>query len=194
MKVAAILLTGGASSRLGTDKARLTTAGGRTLADRTAELLRAVADPVVEAGPGVSGLPNVVEARRAGPLGAVVVAAGHLALAGPPCATLVVATDLPSLSVSALELLARFPGGRSVIPRVAGAPQVLCARYSPEFLATAADAFSRGERSLRRLVERSEVTLLDEDRWDGHGGAGVFDDIDTRQDHDRMVAAGVLRA
>ena len=54
--VSGLLLTGGASRRLGVDKSRLRV-DGRTLAERAAERLRAVCDIVVEVGPGRSDLP-----------------------------------------------------------------------------------------------------------------------------------------
>ena len=58
MTPAGILLTGGASRRMGTDKATIVV-GGETLARRTARLLSAVCDPAVEVGPGASDLPAV---------------------------------------------------------------------------------------------------------------------------------------
>ncbi|MST35182.1 NTP transferase domain-containing protein, partial [Acidimicrobiaceae bacterium USS-CC1] len=53
--VAALLLTGGRSRRMGRDKAALVV-GGRTLAQRTADLLRraGLGGPLLELGPGVS--------------------------------------------------------------------------------------------------------------------------------------------
>ncbi|HZI37181.1 MAG TPA: NTP transferase domain-containing protein, partial [Acidimicrobiia bacterium] len=53
--VAGLLLTGGASRRMGRDKALLEV-GGRRLVDRAASVLAAVADPVLEVGPGWSEL------------------------------------------------------------------------------------------------------------------------------------------
>ena len=63
---AALLLTGGASRRLGRDKATLMV-GGVPLARRTAALLVEVANPVIEVGPGYTGLPHVVEKPSARP-------------------------------------------------------------------------------------------------------------------------------
>lgn len=60
---AGLLLTGGASRRMGADKALLEI-GGRRLADRGASVLAAVCHPVLEVGPGVSGLPAVREDRK----------------------------------------------------------------------------------------------------------------------------------
>ena len=76
--MAGVLLTGGASRRMGTDKARLVV-NGETLAARSARVLTAVCDPVVEVGPGVSGLPAVLEEPPgAGPLVALLAGVGAL--------------------------------------------------------------------------------------------------------------------
>jgi molybdopterin-guanine dinucleotide biosynthesis protein A len=70
--VAAILLTGGKSRRMGHDKSQLIVVGS-TLAVRTARLLRLVVETAVEVGPGVSGLPTTLEEPPgSGPLAAVV--------------------------------------------------------------------------------------------------------------------------
>src|SRR5579872_5975186 len=97
VRCAGVLLTGGASTRMGRDKASITV-GGDTLAGRTGRLLRRVADPCVEVGPGVSGLPAVREdPPGAGPL--VAVSAGWDALGdGAFSGALVVAADLPFVS------------------------------------------------------------------------------------------------
>ena len=55
-RVAGLLLTGGASRRMGSDKALLEVEG-RRMVDRAAAALAAVAAPVVEVGPGWSSLP-----------------------------------------------------------------------------------------------------------------------------------------
>nr|MDP9020189.1 NTP transferase domain-containing protein [Actinomycetota bacterium] len=58
--VAGLLLTGGASRRMGRDKALLAV-HGLPLAQRTAGVLAAVVAPVLEVGPGRSTLPAVQE-------------------------------------------------------------------------------------------------------------------------------------
>ena len=83
MPAAGLLLTGGASRRMGQDKAALpATDGGESLAGRTARLLAAATSPTLEVGPGWSDLPAVVEVQRGGgPL--VALAAGRRELCGP---------------------------------------------------------------------------------------------------------------
>nr|MDQ2729906.1 NTP transferase domain-containing protein [Actinomycetota bacterium] len=71
MEVAGIVLTGGASRRMGRSKAMLPI-GTTTLAARTAGLVEVVAQPVVEVGLGHSGLPAVADTiAAAGPLAAM---------------------------------------------------------------------------------------------------------------------------
>ena len=75
--MAGVLLTGGASSRMGTDKARLVV-NGETLAAHAARVLSAVCDPVIEVGQGVTGLPAIQEdPAGAGPLVALVAGVGR---------------------------------------------------------------------------------------------------------------------
>src|SRR5437868_6031867 len=148
--VAALLLTGGASSRMGTDKATLVI-GGERLCGRAARLLRAVADPVFEVGPGHTDLPRADEGpERRGPLAAV--AAGAAALpAGVPA--IVLAVDMPAVNDALLRALAEHPSAGTVVPVDAeGRLQPLCARYSPAALATAAGLVAAGKRAMAALL------------------------------------------
>src|SRR5580704_6177217 len=67
-----LLLTGGSSRRMGQDKATLVLADGRTFAQTVAACLSQVADPVLEIGPGKSGLIAIAdELPGSGPLAAL---------------------------------------------------------------------------------------------------------------------------
>jgi molybdenum cofactor guanylyltransferase len=180
---AALLLTGGASRRMGRDKA-LIDVDGSPLWRRTAELLALVADPVVEVGPGYSPLPRAVEpSPGSGPLHALAAGAHLLRRSGHLGPVLLVATDLPRLSAGLLDLLASWPGTASVVPLAGGQPQPLCARYSGADLATAAALVEAGHRSLRSLLDRIEATWLEPVDWVGAAGrADALADIDTPED------------
>jgi molybdopterin-guanine dinucleotide biosynthesis protein A len=142
---------------MGRDKATLVI-GGETLAARTARALAAVASPCVEVGPGVSGFAAVSEdPPGGGPL--VAVAAGAAAVPGAPAA-LVVACDLPSLSVDLLRWLADHPAAGSVAPVWDGRPQLVCARWSAAALAVATDLVASGARSMHALLDRSDAVLV----------------------------------
>jgi molybdopterin-guanine dinucleotide biosynthesis protein A len=96
--VAAILLTGGKSRRMGHDKSQLIIEG-LTLAIRTARLLRLVVETAVEVGRGVSDLPASLEAPPGGgPLAAVAAGCRALRDRGHAGGALVVACDLPFLT------------------------------------------------------------------------------------------------
>ena len=163
--VAGLLLTGGASRRMGTDKASLVI-GGEPMAARLASLLvAACGGPVLEIGPGRSGLPWLTEdPAGAGPL--VAVAAGGAALRAGRWrgAALVLACDLPLLTPTALRLLAIWPGVGSVVPVVEGRAQPLCARWSGLDLMAAGERVAAGQRSLQGLP-RPGACVLGRGRW-----------------------------
>ncbi|HEY5273182.1 MAG TPA: molybdenum cofactor guanylyltransferase [Acidimicrobiales bacterium] len=177
-----LLLTGGASTRMGRDKAAIEIDGVK-LAERTASLLSAVTTLALEVGPGVSTLPSVQEDPPGqGPLAAILV--GHKSLVrrglSPSAPCLVVSCDLPLLSVSVLRRLADAAGDRSVLPVIDGTAQPLCARWSARDLAASDTAFATGERSLRRLPERGTALLLEESLWGID--ASKLRDADTPED------------
>jgi molybdopterin-guanine dinucleotide biosynthesis protein A len=180
--VAGMLLTGGRSSRMGRDKATMpwsgpgTAATALTWAQRSARLLAAVAAPAIEIGPGTSGLPAVHDDRPAGgPLLAVVAGWQELRRLGSGLPALVLACDLPLLSVAVLRRLADWPGGvggpggasgpgaaggagaaggpGAVVPVLGGRPQWTCARYSDRCLQAAAELAAAGRRDLCALGE-----------------------------------------
>lgn len=193
MTAAGLLLTGGSSSRLGVDKLALRTTKGITVADHVARVLSAVAHPVVEVGPGITSLEAIPDEACDGPLGAIARSAPLLRSRGTRT-VLVVAGDLPRLTGSALEMIAGHSSAADVVaPRIDGVPQVLCARYSRRFLGAVTDAYERGERSLRRLVETANSVFLDEAAWRGEpDGAAVFDDIDTLPQLEALLRDRVL--
>jgi len=191
--VAGLLLTGGASRRMGSDKALLEVDGQR-MVDRAAAALTAVADPVIEVGPGWSGLPAVREdPPGSGPLAAVCTGAAALRDAGHHGPVLVLAVDMPRVGVEALRLLAERPGPATAVPRADGHPQVLCARYGPDTLAAADRLLASGGKSLRILVEDlaaagNAVGWVEPEEWEPVAGPGVFSDVDTPEDLRRLAA------
>lgn len=177
--VPGVLLTGGASRRMGTDKAAIVV-DGTTLAARAARVLAAVCDPVVEVGPGGSGLDHVrEEPAGSGPLRALVAGVDALGARGP---VVVLGCDLPFVDEATLRLVAQWPGEGSVVPIVADRPQYACARWS-------ADAIARcrrgAESSLRALVDEG-TELLDESVWGAVTTARAFADVDTPGDLARL--------
>ncbi len=152
MACAGLLLTGGTSRRLGVDKALLAV-GDERLVDRTARILGAACDPAVEVGPGHSRLDAVREdPPGSGPLAALGAGVGALHARGYSGPVVLVAVDLPNVSVELLEWLVQHPAPDSVVPFVDGMPQLLCARYGFDALMAVPGLLDAGERSLRALL------------------------------------------
>lgn len=180
--VGGILLTGGNSRLMGFDKASMLI-GGVPCAARVAATLHAVVADSFEVGPGVSGLPAVQEEPLGGgPLVAVCTGARALNQVGGSRSALVLACDLPLVTEALLRILAHWPGSRSVVPIIEGQPQPLCARWSAEDLAAAADLVEAGIRSMRSLLDRPGVELVEEERWPGEVDRRAFSDVDTPAD------------
>jgi molybdopterin-guanine dinucleotide biosynthesis protein A len=153
------------------------------VARRLGQLLQEVASPAIEVGPGASGLPAVREEPLGeGPL--VALCSGHAALSAkePAAAALVLACDMPLVDAVLLRLLADWPGRGSVVPVVRGHVQPLCARWSSADLRLAAELVRAGERSMRALVARAGVVLLEEQEWSEAVEERCFFDVDTPAD------------
>lgn len=158
-----VVLAGGRSHRMGTDKALLTI-GGERLVDRAARRLAPVCNRVVVAS-GERQLEDLTvpqvadEVADAGPL-AGLCAGLRWVSERPGAAALcaVVAVDLPDASPAVLLALARaWQGGPGVVPVVAGARQPLHAVYAPTTAAAFALQLAAGERSPRRVGRRLGV-------------------------------------
>lgn len=182
MPLGGLLLTGGASSRLGFTKAELI-CGDERLVDRGARVLGAVCDDVIEVGTGFGSLPTVHEdPPGSGPLAAVAAGVAALRERGHVDSVLVLAVDLPFVEATLLAWLGAHPATGSVVPRVAGIAQSVCARYSSDALSTARALVGAGERSMRALLDRVEVTYVDEAEWSVVCDERAFADIDTPED------------
>jgi molybdopterin-guanine dinucleotide biosynthesis protein A len=109
MPLGAMILSGGASSRMGADKGELDWLGLRAI-DRVADVARKVgAASVVTVGARDYGLPHVVEdPPLSGPVGGVLMGAAFLRAAGCTRA-LVLAVDAPTLTAEDLAPLLRAP-------------------------------------------------------------------------------------
>jgi len=182
VRVAGLLLTGGASRRLGTPKATLVL-GGEQLVDRASRVMSNVCDPVFEVGSGFGVLPLVRDDPPGrGPLAAVADGGAALVAHGHVGATLVLAVDVPGADIALLTWLAAHPSEHSVVPRVAGMAQSLCARYSAEALVVARQLIDAGERSMRALLASTAIEFVDEDEWSAIATAASFADIDSPAD------------
>lgn len=185
-----MLLSGGASRRLGEPKAELLRDGER-LADRAARVLTAVCEPVLEVGPGYSSLRVVREDPPGeGPLAAFAAASAALTAMGHHGPVVVLAVDLPFVEIPLLAWLAAQSGPASVVPRIAGVAQSLCARYAPAARVDALALVGSRERSMRALLAKTSVDYVDEATLRAVTDTRSFDDVDTADD---VAAAGLER-
>ena len=167
---------------MGRDKTQLVV-GGVTLARRSAALLEQVAATAVEVGPGVSGLAATRESPAGeGPLAAVAEGRRALRERGHEGPALVVACDLPFLSLDLLRFLANYEAPGTVLPIVDGRVQPLCARWGALDLDAASGLVASGVRSLRHLLDRPGVTILDETAWGTVATSQTFADVDSPED------------
>ena len=150
---AAIILTGGASRRMGADKASQLWAGRRAI-DRVADLARSLGVArVVTAGLTDFGLPNAPDAEPySGPVAGLL--AGLALLGGGVDRLLVLAVDAPTLTAADLAPLVAVEG-----PGAAFAGYPLPMLLSPDALPAEAQA----DWPLRRLVERAGLRQVEPD-------------------------------
>jgi molybdopterin-guanine dinucleotide biosynthesis protein A len=158
------VLTGGASTRMGRDKA-LVEVDGVAMAARVAAAMRA-AGALVVARIG-SEVPDAFPGE--GPLGGIITAlrwAGDEHVLVAPC-------DMPWVEASHFSALANALGAHDVA-FVAG--QHLLAAWAPRALAVLETAFADGERSPRRALTRLRGVAVDlgEGDWSR--------DVDTPED------------
>ncbi len=153
MPLHVIILTGGASRRMGTDKAELAWDGLRAV-DRLAALARSLgAARILTAGEGDYGLERVRDpAPHSGPVAGVL--AGLAALKDQPGRVLVLAVDAPTLTAADLAPLLAAPARGAAYVGLP-LPMVLDPANTP------ADA--RDDWPLRRFVERAGLAQLPAD-------------------------------
>ena len=159
--VAGAVLIGGASSRMGSDKAQRPF-GGVAAATRTSRLLATLFEDVMLVG---GEAPADAIGRRiedvAGPRCALrgIVAALEASRAER---VLIVATDLPLLTPALLLALVAWPLAEVVLPRRDGHIEPLCALWSRERAAAGARAqLAAGRLALHEVVAQLDVRYLE---------------------------------
>ncbi|HVF50317.1 MAG TPA: molybdenum cofactor guanylyltransferase [Pyrinomonadaceae bacterium] len=196
------ILAGGASSRMGTDKARLRL-GAQTFVERIAHALASATRrvSVVSAKPDASewGLPVVADIYAgAGALGGI-----HAALSA--CAAewaVLVSCDLPFVTGELLTRLVAFgAAGVQEFDAVAplqtdGRPQPLCTLYRRErCLARAGALLQAGERRPRVLLREVRTRWVLPEELNDLSGAGLFFlNVNTPEDYARARALAANEA
>ena len=179
--LAAAILAGGRASRLGGINKGTLTVGALPIIDRQLETLRQVASHLF-----VVGRDDAVWTARqltvvhdavpgAGPLGGIYTAVLH-----SPCErTLVVACDMPFLSVDLLHRMAAVDGADVVIPRSSRGREPLCAIYARTCAADIAARLAEGKYEASTLPAGARIAELAVE--DDHG----FMNVNTPHDHER---------
>lgn len=158
MQIEAVILTGGASRRMGMDKASILIEG-EPMAARIARLLTAEGIPVTICGrepiAGYSFLPD--SETFAGPLSA-------LARFEPTVELVLVAScDLIGFDPAIVSILAsRIADHDAAVPTLEGRLQPLCALYRPTAFAHAGELVRLGEKRVMRWLDLLDVLSIDD--------------------------------
>jgi molybdopterin-guanine dinucleotide biosynthesis protein A len=179
--VAAFILAGGASSRMGRDKGLLEF-GGVPLIFRTAHLLMPVVASVTVVGSpdryAVLGLHAIAdevvgeEGTSQGPLAGI---ASALRTTSTPW-NLILACDLPYLTIDWLNwLLSRAMDSRAqiVVPRTSQGLEPLAAVYHRECIETIDAAIARGVRRVADVVAELRSETVHASEWRGFDPEGL---------------------
>ena len=185
----AIILAGGDSQRMGSDKANLLL-GGQTLLQRVSVTMQEIFPHVIvsvrQPRPEID-LPQVCDEQPgdgmpgAGPLAGLVAGLGHITTSW----AFAVACDMPFVAPALVEQLGKFRSGhQAVVPVVQGFPQPLAAFYAGSCLPVMRDNLAGGgERSLRAALEQLQVRYVDEgELLQADPALRSFFDLDTPQD------------
>lgn len=170
VRTVGVILAGGRSSRMGTDKAEIRV-GSATMLQHVAAALRDVADEVVIAGrtESAEGIPAVPDPGipHLGPLAGLAAAAA----ARPEGLLVVVAVDQPWVRSETLRELASLASGLPVLPVEGGIRQTTCAVYPAAVLGNIDEELAGGG-SIQSLVDRISFVPVTEDEWSGWGEDG----------------------
>lgn len=165
-----MILAGGASSRMGADKATVPLAG-RAMIEWVAGAIGAVCETVLVAGrpEGLAGLPGIADPvpDRRGPVSGLV---GGLQATQLP--VMLVATDQPWLRSATIARLLAVGGDLPIIPvDETGARQTTCAVYPAATLSVAMSELLGGG-SLQSVLDRTAYTPVVEITWRQWGEDG----------------------
>lgn len=157
-EIEAVILTGGASTRMGADKAKLEVLG-EAQAVRIANLLTGIGLPVTFLGPHkFADYPHQADQDRgAGPLAAIA------SFAPKSPSVFVVSCDLPAFDPHIVSCLRSALGpADAAMPKIDGRQQTLCGLYRDRCFPVAAEVLKSGDRRVRAWVSRLYVKDLDE--------------------------------
>ena len=179
----AIVMAGGDSSRMGTDKASLLLNGQTLLQSVIAtmqQLFPQVIVSVRQPRAGIDLLQVCDEVPDGGPLAGLVASLGQITT---PWAFMV-ACDMPFVVSKVVELLAGYRlEHQAVVPVVHGHPQPLAAFYAASCLAPLRASLAAQQKGLRGALQQLDVRYVDEaEMLQADPYLRSFFDLDTPQD------------
>lgn len=203
------LQAGGGSTRFGTDKA-LATFAGKTMLQRTGELLASVSDEIHVVAPEgkYKNLPWPLLSDRwpgEGPLGGILTALLHhqeRSVAGSQGQSLpwalIVSCDMPFLTREFLGFLwdgAERSGAQVAVPQSENGLEPLCACWRADAVGPIQAAFDEGVRKVTQAMKRLPMEVLDEAAWKRFDSDNrLFWNMNTQTDYEearRIVEAGI---
>jgi molybdenum cofactor guanylyltransferase len=184
--IAAYILAGGQSSRMGRDKAMLAP-GGTPLLMRTAALLAPLTGPPIIVGPptryaalGYDVIPD--DGASIGPLGGIATALRHSNQGW----NLIVGCDLPFLTSRWLDYLigrAVESNADTVIPQSAAGLEPLCAMYRKTCVTPLLAAIARGTRKVTDAFAALKIETVTPQEWKPFDESGhLFKNMNTIED------------
>ena len=195
--LAAFILAGGKSSRMGKDKVFLEI-DGRTLLQRSLALAASVTHDVRIVGnhEKLSDFKNVIEDvyPNRGPLGGI-----HAALKSSTAEwNLMLAVDLPFMEPGFLAYLvstARRSQATITVPRADGGLQPLCAVYRRTFAESAEQALRAGENKIDKLFLPADTRVVEEDELKRADFSGeLFRNVNTPEDWEKVRSAAHVKS
>lgn len=179
----AIVMAGGDSQRMGTDKASLLLDGQTLLQSVMATMRQLFPEVIVSVRQPRAGidLPQVCDEQPdGGPLAGLAASLGKITT---PWAFMV-ACDMPFIVPELVELLAKYRlQHQAVVPVVHGRPQPLAAFYAASCLEPLCASLAVQQKSLRGALQQLDVRYVDEaEMLEADPLLRSFFDLDTPQD------------
>ncbi|MGA9277191.1 molybdenum cofactor guanylyltransferase [Ilumatobacter sp.] len=169
VKIAGVVLTGGASRRMGRTKATIDV-DGRPMADHVLDALRGVgAEPLILVGGDASELADLSapvvddQSPGAGPVGGVLSALDHLAKLDTVDAALILPCDLVSVTSDTLwPIVEAAVGDGMSLAWVAATERLepMCTLWSLNARGVIRERFVAGERALHRVIAEIPHTTV----------------------------------
>lgn len=190
LQIAAAILAGGQSRRMGRDKGRLQL-GGQTLIERVLAAVRPLDCPTFIVARRATdhadlSLPVIPDLYPdAGPLGGLGTALHHTSTP----ALLLLACDQPFLTPPFLRFLAAQLGThQAVVPRSPQGLQPLCAAYARSCLPLVEATLAQGERRMHAFCQSLDLRLLEPAEWQPFDPRGLlFANLNTPEEYQRAL-------